>query len=589
MFSRERSSPHGSLQQGPHLLDNSVLWSEVTRYLPLRTIASVRRLSRFHASTITSVTLACHAANALYNSRGRFALYDVEIYFRSSFRTQISDSTAAVLVTRLLEKYKLAPPVLPLNRQTTYWRKRKANSSDSGGVFFEIDRPNGCSYSYDPVYWMDHENLSGENAIVKDDPWEWRVNKYDNVKIWRGTKDDFHLAVCANHALCRAARWGLCKTAEVLIKHGACITTHGNLPLLSAAWAGHDHVVRTLMFGDLVRAKLGTRKLKLNIGRELFYAASKGHLSCVRIFVEAGVLFRQSPDHRKMYNCVTAAIARQYPKHEEVALYLLTFLQRYPKLWDQYINPIVPTIVAKSAPKILEKVLENGAPPYYQNQSLLRNLDNPEKFRMLVDKTEAGYHDLHYVLMQCVVQAQRSLVKMVLPKCTKEMMTAALTTVVGKAWFEWCEALLGIAEDLISFGADVGELPVRAIKMLFESGCAGVDLNPTHWLLKIGDRSDAPDLIRYFHSLGADVDAGDEEGVTPLVKALLSGEKGVARVLLECGAGIDLCWRGWVGDLVWTLKELAGMGRERKRKERVYALKLALFRRNALRDYKQIA
>ncbi|KAJ3056875.1 hypothetical protein HK097_003411, partial [Rhizophlyctis rosea] len=258
----------------------------------------------------------------------------------------------------------------------------------------------------------------------------------------------------------------------------------------------------------------------------------------------------------------------------------------YPNLWDQYVSPIVRHIVVHSTPKVLQKILDHRISADDAGMHL-RNTTNEEKFRMLLDKTEVGYWGLSEVLTCCATHSLTKLVEMLLPKCTKEMITVAAAAVAQSASLTYDDSLMGVMKDLIAAGADVKGLeitvktihpslrgvrlakafrerfadghlfevdevifariaPLEAIVMLFDE-FSGLNLEPTVWLFLVAHRGnqfgpchDTPDVIHFFHSRGGDVNATREGRVKPpIFKSLVKDDKAAVRAFLECGADVD--------------------------------------------------
>ncbi|KAJ3052550.1 hypothetical protein HK097_006081 [Rhizophlyctis rosea] len=149
-------------------LNNAIVWSEISKLIPLRHAALLRSLSRFHATAITLNQIGRHAARDLYFERGKYALYDLDKHFRAG----VPDVAASIMVLYLLETYHLAPPLLPKGQRTPHWRKTKPYCFDKGGISFGIDIPDDRSEPDDDrdtsLDWMDCADLTQGGGDVSE-------------------------------------------------------------------------------------------------------------------------------------------------------------------------------------------------------------------------------------------------------------------------------------------------------------------------------------------------------------------------------------------------------------------------------------
>ncbi|KAJ3055989.1 hypothetical protein HK097_008478 [Rhizophlyctis rosea] len=209
-------------------------------------------------------------------------------------------------------------------------------------------------------------------------------------------------------------------------------------------------------------------------GRELYYAALKGHLGCVQYLV--GFLPKQTPEHRAFYNCLSATLKGG------VASCLLPYLSA------EYFNETSIDVVKLGTTEILQAALDKGAQPY-----------SLEKFKLLAEKTEVGYPDFHNVLRDFAVRRERDFVQLLLPKCSEEMVSAAFECVVARGLFAHSDVLLGVLEDLIVAGAEISGFERRAnaiciptVQAVKVAKLIAPHLHPAH----IGIRVDLPQFVR---------------------------------------------------------------------------------------------
>ncbi|KAJ3053781.1 hypothetical protein HK097_003419 [Rhizophlyctis rosea] len=438
------------MPKAPPSITNSLVWAEVAKRVPLPDAAHLRSLSRLLASAVSTKSLARLAADYLYQRRGRYALYDVDQFFSR----RMPDALAVVMVEILLTTYSLAPPLLPRLERILHWRKRRPNNGDDedeGGVTFGVE-DGSLNWMDGLVYEKDAEIVG--DSVIYDSGRDWDDAAHLESHPWTNKPQyQLWLAVCANHAVCRAARWGLRDTVQTLMKHGANPEAHCGLPLASAAWAGHDEVVR-----DLLAAGVDPKG-----HYAAYFAAQAGHISIVQTLIEAGALGQFDADYDEEEQI--DAEPKYYSERELYANELVDVALQTSNL--QLLNTLLPLTSAIELPNIIplaatkepqylsaifshfgEAAWNTNVMADQQCNILLAEETTEHNRKWLADFVDATDGKRMDSIMYFLVRDGRvELVKILLKKCSSDTVTGAFARLNngpdGEAFLELAEMIWG--------------------------------------------------------------------------------------------------------------------------------------------------
>ncbi|KAJ3047107.1 hypothetical protein HK097_000227 [Rhizophlyctis rosea] len=446
---------------------NTIVWAGIADHLSLSGAANIRQLSRTHASAVTVKDLARHAARDLYYLRQTYALYDVDKYFCRG----LPDDAAHTLISHLLIACKLAPPILPREKQTMHWRK-KHYAWDGGGVTFGVLIPYGSVLDEDdeipPQYdskgrslgFMDEiaQKTAEEESHLEEGCGAKSISDcYPEAEViqmlpnWNGTPEELWLAVCANHALLRAARWGLVITVQLLLQHGANPEAHFGHALRRSAWAGHDEVVKLML----------TQGIDLSSGSVLYWAIHGGHLSTVRILVEEGnaITLQDEVCWGQDYPILYAAVNGN---KLDILHYLLPFCQNH-HFEIHYHSPFTAA-VRKDDPNFLSALLNSyrgNIMTEMQIYEFLQTLPPTKTFELLCDRLDETRVTCYFqpLLNSAIPTGRINAVSLLLRRCGSQGATKSLIRVFQSDGWPAFKAndvvYVHILQLLLDAGADV--------------------------------------------------------------------------------------------------------------------------------------